>query len=473
MSDMNLIPASQIRGAFARAMSQMYRQEVPQYGELLDMVQQINAQELAANPQLSEALDASDTLQRLSAERHGAIRVGSARELSILRRLFAVMGMYPVAYYDLTEAAIPVHSTAFRPLALEELNANPFRIFTSLLRLDLIEDPDLRQRAQQLLDNREIFPDSVLQLIECHEQQKGLSQRQAERFVDAALDIFRWHQQASVDKASYQRFLNTHRLVADIVCFRGPHINHLTPRTLNIDRVQQQMSAQQMHPKAIIEGPPQRQQPILLRQTSFKALDEPVLFVDEQGRQQAGSHTARFGEIEQRGMALTPKGRGLYDRLLMQVRDQVPDAISNVDEYYRQLQQCFTRFPDDLTGIWQQGLGYFRYRAVSGPSQALRADWQWLIDNAHVRLIPITYEDFLPVSAAGIFQSNLDQRETQQIVRSPNQQAFEQALGCEVVSEFEFYAQIQADSITQCLQQLGFDRDVAGQLMLQLEEMTD
>ena len=283
---MNMIPASQIRSAFARAMSQMYQQEVPLYGELLDLVQQINQQELAANPQLSEALDASDSLQRLSAERHGAIRVGNARELSTLRRLFAVMGMYPVAYYDLTEAGIPVHSTAFRPLQLEELNASPFRIFTSLLRLDLIEDPDLRQRAQQLLDAREIFSDSVLELIECHEQQQGLDRQQADRFVDAALEIFRWHHQASVDKASYQRFLNTHRLVADIVCFRGPHINHLTPRTLNIDRVEQQMSAQQMHPKAIIEGPPQRRHPILLRQTSFKALDESILFVDQQGRQQ-------------------------------------------------------------------------------------------------------------------------------------------------------------------------------------------
>ncbi len=29
--------------------------------------------------------------------------------------------------------------------------------------------------------------------------------------------------------------------------------------------------------------------------------------------QKQGTHTARFGEIEQRGVALTPKGRQLYD----------------------------------------------------------------------------------------------------------------------------------------------------------------
>jgi uncharacterized glyoxalase superfamily metalloenzyme YdcJ len=39
--------------------------------------------------------------------------------------------------------------------------------------------------------------------------------------------------------------------------------------------------------------------PILLRQTSFKALTEGVRFVGDDGA--PGHHTARFGEIEQRG----------------------------------------------------------------------------------------------------------------------------------------------------------------------------
>ncbi|MFT7865638.1 2-oxoadipate dioxygenase/decarboxylase family protein, partial [Salmonella enterica] len=65
-------------------------------------------------------------------------------------------------------------------------------------------------------------------------------------------------------------------------------------------------------PKILIEGPPRREIPLLLRQTSFKALEEPVHFAGEH----LGTHTARFGEIEQRGVALTPKGRELYDRLL-------------------------------------------------------------------------------------------------------------------------------------------------------------
>ncbi len=76
------------------------------------------------------------------------------------------------------------------------------------------------------------------------------------------------------------------------------------------------MSAYGITPKAVIEGPPRRDVPILLRQTSFKALEESIRFAgDTQGR-----HTARFGEIEQRGVALTPDGRALYDRLLAAAR---------------------------------------------------------------------------------------------------------------------------------------------------------
>ena len=46
----------------------------------------------------------ADELARLNVERHGAIRVGTAQELATLRRMFAIMGMYPVSYYDLSQA---------------------------------------------------------------------------------------------------------------------------------------------------------------------------------------------------------------------------------------------------------------------------------------------------------------------------------------------------------------------------------
>lgn len=91
-----------------------------------------------------------------------------------------------------------------------------------------------------------------------------------------SLETFRWHTQTTVSAAEYELLHTQHCLIADVVAFKGPHINHLTPRTLDIDQIQAGMPARGITPKAVIEGPPQRRCPILLRQTSFKALQEPL-----------------------------------------------------------------------------------------------------------------------------------------------------------------------------------------------------
>ncbi|MCZ0963370.1 2-oxoadipate dioxygenase/decarboxylase HglS [Paracoccus benzoatiresistens] len=454
---------NRIRAAFSAAMSAMYRKEVPAYGTLMTLVADVNQQALQRDPILEGRLQRTGELSRVSEERHGAIRLGTPAELSTMRRLFAAMGMEPVGYYDLTEAGVPVHSTAFRPIGEDALRRNPFRVFTSLLRLDLIEDPGLRHEAQVLLDARRIFTDRCLALIERSETQGGLNEDEAAEFVREALETFRWHSDALVGPDLYQRLHDAHRLVADVVSFRGPHINHLTPRTLDIDAVQELMPRRGISPKAVVEGPPTRKCPILLRQTSFKALDEAVSFDGHKGQ-----HTARFGEIEARGQALTPKGRALYDRLLTQARDQVrPKADgSNAADYIEALRQSFTGFPDDLDAIRREGLGYFEFslteKANSLGDSVIDMDVEALIAAGCLRADPITYEDFLPVSAAGIFQSNLGDDAAQDFQASPNRDRFEADLGAKVQDEFELYQSLQDGSLSRCLSTLGRS-DIAAQ----------
>ncbi len=341
------VSASDIRSAFSAALSAMYREEVPAYGTLMELVARVNDETLTAQPALKERLKATDYLDRISEERHGAIRLGTAAELAIMARVFAVMGMHPVGYYDLSTAGVPVHSTAFRPIGDAELKRNPFRVFTSLLRLDLIADEDLREEAAQILLKRRIFTERAIALTEKAERDGGLNMDDASHFVDEVLETFRWHDEANVDAAMYERLHDAHRLIADVVSFKGPHINHLTPRTLDIDRVQALMPNYGIAPKAIVEGPPTRACPILLRQTSFKALEEPVSFRNADGVWETGSHTARFGEIEQRGIALTSKGRALYDRLLEQSRKIVRPAAdgSNARDYEAALARALPNSP--------------------------------------------------------------------------------------------------------------------------------
>ncbi|MNV15046.1 hypothetical protein D3C71_1057470 [compost metagenome] len=103
----------------------------------------------------------------------------------------------------------------------------------------------------------------------------------------------------------------------------------------------------------------------------------------------------------------------------------------------------------------RQELAYFRYRLTptgEAHRQAFRAgdDPQPLIERGWVVAQPITYEDFLPVSAAGIFQSNLGNQTQARSHGNSSRAAFETALGCEVFDEFELYQQAEDRSKRRC-----------------------
>ncbi|KQQ53771.1 VOC family protein [Pseudomonas syringae] len=452
----------EIRALFSAAMSEMYKSEVPQYGTLLDLVAHINASTIERDTQIKSNLIQSGDIERLSMERHGAIRVGTPYELSTLRRLFAVMGMEPVGYYDLAPVGIPVHATAFRAVEETSLNKSPFRVFTSLLRLELIADAQLRAVALSALQARSIFTPKAIELIGLHETYGGLTADQSEIFVAESLETFRWHSLATVSYETFNKLQQQHRLIADVVAFKGPHINHLTPRTLDIDAVQSAMPSKGIVPKAVIEGPPKRKVAILLRQTSFKALNEHIAFPGENGDVD-GRHSARFGEIEQRGAALTLKGRELYDRLLLAAKAELgrPPSEANALQYAEIMQRIFLAFPDDLKELYDNGLIFVRYypvldRLMSYQSADLKG-WslQDLITEGLLKYSPVVYEDFLPVSAAGIFQSNLGDEASETGLSGSSRFDFESALGSRVQDEFPLYEEIQTRSLNASLKALG------------------
>lgn len=456
---MNYLSPDLIRAKFSKFMSDMYQKEVPLYGDLIDLVQEVNQRTLDDQPALVQQLQATQELSRLSEERHGAIRLGTPQELRTLTRVFAIMGMYPVGYYDLVPAGVPVHATAFRAIDAQALSISPFRVFTSLLRLELIDNATLRETASHILEARQIFTDQALALTEKAEQQGGLNAEDAMTFVNEVLETFRWHSHAPVSLDVYQALHDQHRLIADVVAFKGPHINHLTPRTLNIDWVQAGMQARGIPPKAVIEGPPPRVCPILLRQTSFKALDETVFFNGET----KGSHSARFGEIEQRGIALTAKGRELYDQLLHATRQRLnaPITETNAEQYMHILSEEFQAFPDNWLELHEQGLAYFYYElnnaALGIESTRNHSEQQIneLIQDGIVTIKPIVYEDFLPVSAAGIFQSNLGDSARAEYEICSNQTQFEQHLGKKTYDMIELYERNSQYSLQKVLAQLN------------------
>ena len=211
--------------------------------------------------------------------------------------------------------------------------------------------------------------------------------------------------------------------------------------------------------KDFTEGPP-ADTPVLLRQDSYKALTEPVSFLEVDGTITDTTHTARFGEIEQRFYATTPKGRALYDECLAQaekLREAKPDLIKqDYAAYQVAYASCFASFPKTLNGLLEQGLVYGRYAATAKGEAAARqqlihtTDVGELVRHGYVQVEGLRYEDFLPFSAAGIFASNLGQYGTQSTAANKpvySQHTLEEIMGMKIIDPNVTYAGLQAESM--------------------------
>lgn len=352
-----------LRTRLAAALSALYGSEVPAYTTLVRTCEEINAEVLERSGERAERLG---SIERVTAERHGAIRVGTPVEMQQVARVFGACGMHPVGFYDLREAtpAIPVVSTAFRPIDAGELAANPFRVFTSMLVVDDRRFFDERTEAQlrEFLDARTLFPAELLALADRMETDGTLSPAGADRFLELATASFALSDEP-VDRQWYEHLESISSVAADIGGVTSTHINHLTPRVLDIDELYRRMEAQGVEMIDRIQGPPAAPVDVLLRQTSFRALDEPRRFAEPDGTVGTGHLRVRFGEVEARGVALTPRGRALYDERGVAA---LPTTEAELDAH---------------------DLAYYSHDGGA--------------------LQPIVYEDFLPKSAAGIFASNL------------------------------------------------------------------
>ncbi|MDN6411777.1 MAG: VOC family protein [Yaniella sp.] len=403
----------QLRAAFAIELSDMYGQEVPAYNTLVDVSTDVNRDYMERIGADAERLG---SIQRVTAERHGAIRVGSPQEMSQVARVYAAFGMYPVGFYDLRDASassVPVVSTAFRPIDADELAKNPFRVFTSMLASDdpRFFSPDQQRRLQDFINARELFPTELLTLSDKAAEQGGLEDPEAVQLLELATRAFKLSDDP-VDHAWYKELEDVSAVAADIGGVTSTHINHLTPRVLDIDDLYERMEALGITMIDEVQGPPAWDGPdVLLRQTSFRALNEERIFKFEDGTIGPGELRVRFGEVEQRGIALTPKGRELYDQMLAETDRRLNENGGIRTDVARQV--WAENLPDTEHGLAREDLAFFTYRVADDVSSETLTQLPEhvtlvsLIDDGIVIAEPIVYEDFLPRSAAGIFQSNL------------------------------------------------------------------
>lgn len=219
--------------------------------------------------------------------------------------------------------------------------------------------------------------------------------------------------------------------------------------------------------KDFTEGPSE-DVPVLLRQDAYKALTEPVEFVEDDGSVVKSTHTARFGEIEERFYACTPAGRARYDACLAEAdaaREKDPSLPRrDVAAYEALYASPFAAFPKTLEGLLEAGLVYARYLptakglAARASGAAIPTGFRELVRLGYADYEGLRYEDFLPVSAAGIFASNLAQYGTKSTAATKPtyaQRQLEEILGKRIVDSTVVYAGIEADSKLETWERLG------------------
>jgi uncharacterized glyoxalase superfamily metalloenzyme YdcJ len=232
--------------------------------------------------------------------------------------------------------------------------------------------------------------------------------------------------------------------------------------------------------KDFTEGPSE-DTPVLLRQDSYKALTEPVKFHNADGSVVDAVHTARFGEIEQRLYATTVTGRALYDRCLAEAdaaREKNPGlAKRDFAAYEAMYARPFAPLPKTLPELLAEGLVYGRFTATpkgrAAGDRITTTDLNELIKQGFVDYEGLRYEDFLPISAAGIFASNLNQYGTKATAAQKpvyTQARLEEILGRRIVDANVTYAGLQAESVQRVYAELGLSRKLSARAKAELDQ---
>lgn len=152
---------------------------------------------------------------------------------------------------------------SFRAIQCNACNktTNMLFSFLPLLQPPQIADEKLRATAMETLGRRQIFSHRMFELLDIYERCGGLTDVKSEEFVWEARDSFQWYASAAVPHDDYLRLLRGNSVLADIVAFRSLYINHLTPRTSDIDAIQSGMANWNIPLEEYVEGPPRKELP--------------------------------------------------------------------------------------------------------------------------------------------------------------------------------------------------------------------
>ena len=504
------LPSFEIRKLVARGFSAMYGAELPEYNRFTVPVRESNVEQLDRHP------DPHVNRDTLMEEKHGAIRMPGAQEMRVVTRIFAVMGMSPVEFYDMTilgAKSLPMIATAFRATD-PSVDESAFRMFCSMLHVDSIP-PHLKEEVlAELEKNRRLYPKfspRLLAMLDRAGDHGGLDGADAREFAALVVDAFSMHKEKVVDFSLYSKLRRVSDPLADIV-LESPVLNHLTPRALDIEDAVRKLNAAGIPMQTVIQGPPIRPDGVQIQLNQIARIaagedvyvarapevlaaygDDPGSLADAKAaasRQELLKgenvadymariersletspvviihHKARFGEIESRGVALTVEGEAEYNAY--GIESETDPAVRHA-----KVQRFRQEYPKTHRQLHDAGWAYYTYqvteagRAKFGRGIAMQPVLEILLDAGDVAIVPQTYHDFLPFSAAAIFRANSTEG-VQGIpdvdrTASGNKRALEDAMGTAVTSRHDLHRRDREESLRRVCAELG----LTGQAMLE------
>src|SRR5699024_2272381 len=139
----------------------------------------------------------------------------------------------------------------------DELAKNPFRVFTSMLAADdpRFFTPELQERLQGFIDKRSIFSDELVAMANKAAENRGLEEQDADKFIEQATAAFELKDEP-IEEQRYRELEAISAVPSDIGSVRYTHINHQTPRELDIDDLYNRMEARGITMIDEIQGPP-------------------------------------------------------------------------------------------------------------------------------------------------------------------------------------------------------------------------
>lgn len=441
----SLIESSWIRTEIVRRILEKFKAALPLYKDMMEVATTIN-----------EAAGEEEA-KRLGKVMHAAIRCASSEELQKISDMFSLMRNEPVNYYDLREK-VSVESTAFRPVDVDEIELNGFRVFCSVLSMECIDEAH-RPFVESIIARRKIFSDDLSALISIGKEQGGLDANQAERFVDLCVQLFTRPEQALVSLEEYHRLREINKVAAQVLISNSLAFNHLTPSVASVPEAHAEMQRRGIKTIPVWQGPVGKD--VILRQTSCLAPPVVLQFPNGDGTFTEAEYQETFVEFEERLQALTREGRIRFEALFAEGKQRLTKKESDPDyaeHYYETMEAALASFPSSAIELWREKLAYFTYEINGIGSSGLQGEvsFEQAVESGQVALVPQQYEDFFGPAATNIFNSNIGLEGVSNvgIAKPDSQTAFERVLGQAVVDMYDYYDAIESKSKRAVCQQL-------------------